>query len=79
MGLTYQTGEGVRPGDVITYAGSFGTVEFVISTPTGDAAMDWYLKENPCGGLMLVVESCGSVFLPDPHQDEDLYLVSRKP
>lgn len=77
--MTYHAGKDIRTGDLINYAGSPGNVDFVVSEPTGDAAMDWYLKENSRGGVMIVAEGYGSVFLPDPEQEEDLDLVSRKP
>jgi hypothetical protein len=78
-GMNYQSGEDIIPGDRITYAGSPGYIDFVISESTGDAALDWHLKENPRGGVMIFAESCGGMFLPEPQNDEDLVLVSRKP
>ena len=77
--MTYRSGEDIRPGDMITYAGSTGNVEFVVSAATGNAAVDWYIKENPRGGVMIFTEQWGNFFLSDPEQEEDLDLVSRKP
>jgi hypothetical protein len=82
MAFAYHSSEEIRPGDLITFHGDSGTVEFVISSTTGDATRDWYLEKFPGGGVMIVVENWGHVFLNLNNfwdEFEDLDLVSRKP
>lgn len=76
-GFSYQSGEEIRPHDRITYHGESGEVEFVVTAKTGDAAMDWYVDQNPDGGIMLKVNNFGNVFLNCIPGDEDLQFVSR--
>jgi|SoiMethySBSTD1v2_1073268.scaffolds.fasta_scaffold5351846_2 hypothetical protein len=76
--FTYQSGHEVKPGDRITYAGELGRVEFVVSGPTGDPAMDWYLEQSPEGGVMIELPSCGGIFFGGTVDDEeDLEFVQR--
>ena len=77
MAFTYHSGEEVKGGDRVTYHGEPGEVEFVVASPTGDAAMDWYLQQCPGGGFMVNAKSFGKVFLPGSEIDEDLQFVSR--
>ena len=74
MSLYYVTGQEVRNGDVVRYLGEDGSVDFVVSAPTGDPSIDWHLKECPAGGIMLLVPSFGRVFLQGGH---GLELISR--
>jgi hypothetical protein len=53
-------------------------VELLVSQPTGDSAMDWYLEQFPGGGTMIVAEGFGNVFLAATEYDEDLEFVARK-
>jgi len=74
--FTYDSGEEVRPGDVIRYHGDPGRVEFIVTPGTADPMLVWYLEQNPNGGAMLELkDSWGYVFVNFP--DEDLDLVSR--
>ncbi len=75
--MTYHSGEDIRSGDQILYAGAPGHVEFVVTKATGDQGIDWHLNENPRGGVMIFTERWGNFFLPDPELEEDLDLVSR--
>ena len=59
----YSTGQEVRVGDLITYHGESGHVQFVSAEATGDPARDWYLEQFPGGGVMIEAEGFGSVFL----------------
>jgi len=78
--FAYQSGEDIQPGDLITFHGDAGTVEFVVNAATGDPAQDWYVEQFPGGGIMIVVEGWGHVFLNknDAEEHEDLDFVSRK-
>ena len=62
MSLYYVTGQAVRNGDVVRYLDEDGSVDFVVSAPTGDPSIDWHLKECPAGGIMLLVPSFGRDF-----------------
>jgi len=63
--------------DRIAYHGEPGEVQFVVSGKSGDAAKDWYMEQNPNGGVMLRVAGFGNVFLTQTDADEDLEYVSR--
>jgi hypothetical protein len=79
MRFFYQSGEEVRPGDKIVYAGSPGHVEFVVDAPTGDPAVDWHLTHSPNGGFMIKTTTMGFVFLDGAEEDEDLDFLARMP
>ena len=53
-------------------------MQFLVSQPTGDSAMDWYLEQFPVGGTMIVAEGFGNVFPEATEYDEDLEFVARK-
>ena len=77
----YQSDVLIRAGDRIKYHGDPGEVEFVVTKPTGDPAMDWFLEDSPRGGVMIRTKASGRDFLPAGHipEDEDLEIVSRAP
>ena len=77
--FAYQSGEEMKKGDLITYGGKPGVVEFVVTGKSGDPEMDWYIDEDPEGGVMVKVESFGNIFLPETDTEEDLIFVSRVP
>jgi hypothetical protein len=77
MAFIYHSGEEVKSGDRITYHGEPGEVEFVVASPTGDPAMDWYFQQFPGGGFMVNAKNFGKVFLPGRDIDDDLEFVSR--
>jgi hypothetical protein len=77
MPFVYRTGEEIKAGDCVTYHGEPGEVEFVVSSSTGERAMDWYFQQFPGGGFMVNAKSFGRVFLPGSDVDEDLEFVSR--
>jgi hypothetical protein len=76
----YQSGEEIRPGDRILWAGSSGKVLFVLDLP--GVPPDWASPEDWLGkpdaeGFMLEVEGMGLVF--EDESDEDLEFLTRKP
>jgi hypothetical protein len=75
--FSYGTGQEVRVGDLITYHGESGHVQFVVAEPTGDPSLDWYLAQFPGGGVMIEAEGFGSVFLRADDIDEEVEFVSR--
>jgi len=74
MPLKYHSGEEVRAGDRVLYAGEPGTIEFVASAT--DPETVWYVQEFG-GGCMLLVAPFGRLFLSDSQTDEDLDFVAR--
>jgi hypothetical protein len=74
--LKYLSGEEIRVGDLITYAGESGIVEFVITEKSGDPSMDWYIDEFG-GGIMIRAVRFGNLFIDDIENTEDLEFVSR--
>jgi hypothetical protein len=75
----YRTGEEIRAGDQIAWAGKPGRVLFVLGSPEvhGDASnMNWFCKEYS-EGFLLDTEVAGLVF--EDESDEDLEFVGRKP
>ena len=75
----YRSGEGIKPGDRISYAGRPGTVVFVLGQPGIPA--EWAKPEDWIGnpnaeGFMLDTELTGLVFQSE--SDEDLDFLERK-
>ena len=76
----YRSGEEVRPGDHILWAGKPGRVVFVFRSPEippgwSASDMDWFLEEHG-EGYMLETEIAGRVF--ENESEGDLEFVSRK-
>jgi hypothetical protein len=75
----YQSGEEIRPGDRISWAGRSGTVLFVLGQPGVPAAWaspeDWP-GQPAAGGFLLEVDGAGLVF--EEESGEDLQLLGRK-
>jgi hypothetical protein len=44
MTFMYQSGEQIRSGDRIEYAGAPGVVEFVVTGGSDDPSMNWYIE-----------------------------------
>jgi hypothetical protein len=76
--LIYVTGEAIQAGDRVRYHGEQGRVDFVVTDSAGQASLDWYLREFPGGGAMIVAEGFGSVFLTVDDLDDFLEFVARK-
>jgi hypothetical protein len=74
--LLYASGEPIQKGDRIRYADGDGVVEFVADRDVTDPETEWFVEEFG-GGCMILTEKFGSVFLNEPHDDEDLQFVSR--
>ena len=76
MPPTYASGENVRQGDRIRFAGESGEVEFVADPDVVDATTAWYVEQFGAG-CMITTEKFGSIFLHATEHDEDLEFVSR--
>lgn len=75
----YRTGEEIRSGDQISWAGQPGRVQFVLGSSDVPAdwsdSIDWFVEEYG-DGFMLDTEYAGLVFQYD--SDEDLDFLGRK-
>jgi hypothetical protein len=52
-------------------------VDFAVTAATGDAERDWFVDEYG-GGVMIIAEGFGMVFIQDPRDDQDLEFVGRR-
>lgn len=79
MPFNYVTGEEIRKGDRVIYAGVAAKIELVADEATKDSETDWYIKEYGGGVMILELEPkvFGRVFLTETQHDEDLEFVSR--
>jgi hypothetical protein len=60
--MKYQSGEEIRKGDKVLFHGEPGKIDFIVEALSGDAAMDWYVKEyGP--GAMVVESKAGGTFV----------------
>ena len=76
MAFTYVSGEIVRRGDQIRYAGEDGAVEFVADPDVVDPATASYVEQFG-GGCMIATQKFGSIFLDSTVDQEDLEFVAR--
>lgn len=77
MALTYQSGEDIQLWDRVTYGGHAGTVELVVEGLTGDPETDWLFETEGPGIMVAEPKVFGRVYLPAPHEEEDLLLLAR--
>ena len=75
----YQSGEEIRHGDRISWAGKSGTVLFVLGlpgVPADWASLENWLRKSYAEGFMLDVDGAGLVF--EEESDEDLEFLGRR-
>ena len=77
MPFFYQSGEAINMGDRVKYHGEPGEVEFVAEKIVGDDAIDWYVREQGGGVMILEPKHFGRVFVHDTEDEEDLVLIAR--
>jgi hypothetical protein len=75
--VRYQSGEEIRNGDKVLLHGEPGEIEFVVDKFTGDPAMDWQMREQGPGVMVLEPKAFGRAFIRDTENAEDLKFVSR--
>jgi hypothetical protein len=63
--------------DRVTYGGNAGVIELVAEGLTGISEEDWLFETNGAGIMVAESKVFGRVYLPDPHEEEDLRFVSR--
>jgi hypothetical protein len=80
MALRYKSGEAIQPGDRVLWGGEPSEIEFVAETPIGDREIDWHLRTDGPGVMVVELEPklFGRVYLRDTEEDEDLVFVGRK-
>jgi hypothetical protein len=75
--MKYQSGEEIRKGDRVLFHGEPGEIEFVVEKLIGDPTMDWHMKEQGPGVMILEPKSFQRAFVRDTENAEDLEFVSR--
>jgi hypothetical protein len=75
--MKYKSGEEIRKGDKVLFHGEPGEIEFIADKLIGDPAMDWHMKEQGPGVMVLEPKRYGHAYLRDTENAEDLVLVSR--
>ena len=75
--MKYHSGEEIRKGDRVLYHGEPGEIELVVDRFVGDPAMDWHMKEQGPGVMVLEPKFFGRVYACHTEDDEDLQFVSR--
>lgn len=76
MEFRYASGDIVKKGDCVRYAGGDAVVEFVADPDLSDFDTDYFIDEFG-GGCMILTERFGRVFVDAPHDDGALEFVSR--
>jgi hypothetical protein len=80
MMLKYQSGEGVRLRDEVTFGGKAATVELVVVGLNGDPENDWQFETNGPGVLVVEAEPAtlfGRMYMRNPETKNDLLLIAR--
>lgn len=75
--LIYYSGETIQAGDRVRYHGEKGYVDFVVTEESGNETYDWSVEEYPGGGVMIVAEGFGNVFIDAAQLDDFLEFVGR--
>jgi len=75
--VKYQSGEEIRKGDRVLFHGEPGEIEFVAEKLVADPTVDWNIKENGPGVMIVEPKVFGHVYIRDTENNEDLEFVSR--
>lgn len=75
--MKYTSGEEIRKGDKVLFHGEPGEIEFVVDKIVGDPAMDWHMREQGPGVMVLEAKSFQRAYIRDTENAEDLQFVSR--
>jgi hypothetical protein len=75
--VKYQSGEEILKGDRVLFHGEPGEIEFVAENTVGDPIVDWHIKTNGSGVMILEPKFFGRVYIRDADNNEDLVFVSR--
>jgi hypothetical protein len=75
--VKYQSREEIRKGDRVLFHGEPGEIEFVAENTVGDPVVDWNIKENGPGVMIVEPKFFGHVYVRDIENKDDLLFVSR--
>jgi hypothetical protein len=75
--MKYTSGEEIRKGDKVLFHGEPGEIEFAVEKLVGDPAMDWHMREQGPGVMVLEAKSFQRAYIRDTENAEDLQFVSR--
>jgi hypothetical protein len=75
--VKYQSGQEIRKGDKVLLHGEPGEIEFVVERLVGDPAMDWHMREQGQGVMVLEPKQFGRAYIRDTENAEDLKFISR--
>jgi hypothetical protein len=75
--MKYQSGEEIKKGDNVLFHGEAGEVDFVAEGLVGDPAMDWNVKHNGPGVMILEPKFFGRVYIRESEISKELIFVSR--
>lgn len=77
--MRYQSGEEIRIGDKILYAGEPGQIKFIVDEVTGDPEKDWLIEEYGPGVMVEEPKFYkNGTFVTNTENVEDLFFVSRQ-
>lgn len=75
--MKYHSGEEILSGDKVLFHGQPGQIELVVDSFVGDPAVDWQMRENGPGVMILEPKQSGRTYIRDTENAEDLEFVSR--
>jgi hypothetical protein len=78
MSLRYASGDDIRLGDQVDYAGVRGEIELVADPELPGAQHDWYVQQFGSGVMIVEPKVFGRVFVSAPETEASLALVARK-
>ena len=78
MSLRYASGDDIRLGDQVDYAGVRGEIELLADAAAPGASDDGFVKEFGSGVMVVEPKVFGRVFVAAPEEDTTLVLVARK-
>ena len=78
MSLRCASGDDIRLGDHVDYAGAHGEIELLADPAAPGASDDGFVKEFGSGVMVVEPKVFGRVFVPGPEEDATLILVARK-
>ena len=78
MSLRYASGDEIRLGDQVDYAGARGEIELVADPEAAGAKDDWYVQRFGSGVMIVEPKVFGRVFVSEPEGNATLVLVARK-
>jgi hypothetical protein len=77
--LCYQSGEEIRQGDRVEYAGHAAIIEYVADGTSSESEAGWNLEANGAGVMVVELQPVlfGRLYLTQPELADDLLFVSR--